>query len=87
MHNILQFSPQLTALEFFSGIGLARAGISYKAAMDLRIYTDRENFDVPAHATASLVKDFEKTFHLPFRIQWFPGSSHRNELVEAAQKL
>jgi len=34
-----------------------------------------------------LVKDFEKTFHLPFRIQWFPGSSHRNELVEAAQKL
>lgn len=61
--------------------------ISYKAAMDLRVYTDRENFDVPAHATASLVKDFEKTFHLPFRIQWFPGSSHRNELVEAAQKL
>lgn len=33
---------------------------SYKAAMDLRVYTDRENFDVPAHATASLVKDFEK---------------------------
>ena len=60
---------------------------SYKAAMDLRVYTDRENFDVPAHATASLVKDFEKTFHLPLRIQWFPGSSHRNELVEAAQKL
>lgn len=28
MHNILQFSPQLTALEFFSGIGLARAGMA-----------------------------------------------------------
>ena len=27
MNKILQFSPQLTALEFFSGIGLARAGM------------------------------------------------------------
>lgn len=27
MNNILQFSPQLTALEFFAGIGLARAGM------------------------------------------------------------
>ena len=60
---------------------------SVKNAMDLRLYTDRENFDVPAHAIAPLVKDFEKTFHIPLRIQWFPGSSHENQLVEAAKKI
>lgn len=59
----------------------------HNEVMDLRIYTDRENFDVPAHAIAHLVKDFEKTFHIPLRIQWFPGSSHENKLVEAAKKI
>lgn len=56
-------------------------------AMDLRIYTNLENFDVPAHATGHLLKDFEKTFHIPLRIQWFPGSNNENRLMEAAKKI
>ncbi len=60
---------------------------SYKNAMDLRVYTDREDFDVPAHATAHLIKDFEKTFHIPLRLQWFPGSSNENQLRKAAEKI
>lgn len=60
---------------------------SSKQAMDLRIYTSRDNFDVPAHAVQNLIKDFEKTFRLPLRIQWFPGSTNKNELKEAAEAL
>lgn len=58
-----------------------------KQAMDLRIYTSRDNFDVPAHAVQNLIKDFSKTFRLPLRIQWFPGSSNKNELAEEAMQL
>ena len=60
---------------------------SSKQAMDLRIYTSRDNFDVPAHAVQNLIKDFEKTFRLPLCIQWFPGSTNKNELKEAAEAL
>lgn len=58
-----------------------------REALDLRIYTSRDNFDVPAHAVQHLIKDFAKTFRRPLRIQWFPGSSSRNELAEEAVKL
>lgn len=50
---------------------------SYKAAMDLRVYTDRENFDVPAHATASLVKDFEKHSIFPSASSGSPEAATR----------
>ena len=56
-------------------------------AMDLRIYTSQENFDVPAHAVKALYRDFEKNFRLPLRIQWFPGSSSKNELAGQAAAL
>lgn len=44
---------------------------SAKDAMDLRIYTSRNNFDVPAHATGHLLREFEKVFRVPLRVQWF----------------
>ena len=62
-------------------------GFPISEALDLRIYTSRDNFDVPAHAVQHLIKDFTKTFRRPLRIQWFPGSSSRNELAEEAVKL
>jgi exopolyphosphatase/guanosine-5'-triphosphate,3'-diphosphate pyrophosphatase len=55
--------------------------------MDLRIYTSRNNFDVPAHATGHLLREFEKVFRVPLRVQWFPGSRNANKLVQTARKL
>lgn len=60
---------------------------SAKDAMDLRIYTSRNNFDVPAHATGHLLREFEKVFRVPLRVQWFPGSRNANKLVQTARKL
>lgn len=55
--------------------------------MDLRIYTDQDSFDVPAHTLQGLKKDFRKTFRLPLHIEWFPGSTQKNELLEEAEIL
>ncbi|MEE3453065.1 Ppx/GppA phosphatase family protein [Dialister sp.] len=60
---------------------------SGKNAMDLRIYTNRENFDVPAHAVQHLIPEFRKIFQVPLRIQWFPGSTIKNEMKETAEGL
>ena len=58
-----------------------------KKAMDLRIYTSSDNFDVPAHAVNHLLKDFEKSFGIPLLIQWFPGTKGKNEILEKAKRL
>lgn len=58
-----------------------------KNAMDLRIYTSSDNFDVPAHAINHLLKDFEKSFGIPLLIQWFPGTKGKNEILEEAERL
>lgn len=58
-----------------------------KRAMDLRIYTSSDNFDVPAHAINHLLKDFEKSFGIPLLIQWFPGAKGKNELLETAREM
>ncbi len=60
---------------------------AHKGAMDLRVYTNTENIDVPSHATNHLLKEFEKTFGVPLLIQWFPSDTEKNELQILSENL
>lgn len=55
-------------------------------AIDVRIYTTLDNFDVPAHAIAPFMKAGDKIFGRHVIFQWFPGSRGANELKKAAEQ-
>ena len=47
---------------------------TYSKGYDIRIYLNRDDFEVPAHATQKTMLSFQKLTRSPLSIQWFPGS-------------
>ncbi len=56
-------------------------------SLDIRVYLNKENFDVPAHATKKIVESYEKLCHAPLSIQWFPESKYKEVIKELADTL
>lgn len=60
---------------------------STPSSLDIHIYLNRDNFNVPAHAAKKIISAYEKLCHYPLTIQWFPSSQRRNLIKEMARSL
>lgn len=60
---------------------------SYRNAFDIHIYLNRDDFEVPAHATKKIISSFEKLCHYPLTVQWFPSSKRKELIKEMAHSL
>ena len=60
---------------------------TYSKGYDIRIYLNREDFEVPAHATQKTMLSFQKLTRSPLSIQWFPGSQKESLIKKLAAVL